>query len=55
MRMMRVLGWYLLMVVDLPLDSARIPDQAKQAMKVAVDLMLHEEPVAILTVPVIRH
>lgn len=43
------------MAVDLPLDNAKIPDQAKQAMRVAVDLVLHEMLVATLTVPAIRH
>lgn len=43
------------MVVDLPLDNAKIPDPATQAKRAAVDLVLHVMFVATLTAPAIHH
>lgn len=43
------------MAVDLPLDSAKIPDQVMQAKIAAVDLPPHEMLVATSIAPVIHH
>lgn len=55
MLMMPARDLYWPKVVDLPLDNAKTPVQAKQAKKVADDLMHHVELVATLTVLAIHH